>query len=448
MEIFKALMMIFVGLSILNTFLAFFLWKATKYRPCFFLFLYWISLILDFFIHGSAAHLEPFYRVLAASPYQFFVHYLIVSVLASMLEISFPLKKIWFFPFIASAVSLFFYHQKLPPEFFPLPYIIPYSGMYFYIAYQAMRYHRSKLTPSLWALAGLYILFGLHLYDFTYFYTRFDLFLIGFSIALIFLIAFSIVVPAAIIERISMEKALLIAEVKFREQLIQTSKMAALGEMAGGVAHELNNPLTALLLSLESIFDILDQPEQKSEIKPVITNCIGLIDRASQIVSSLLIFSNEDRIGKFQQISLTSLLDNTLILCSEKLKIYHVDFKLSIPSEEIQLRILPAQISQVLLSLINNAFEAVSNKSEKWIHLEVKHVSNQIEFIVTDSGSGVREDIQEKIFQPFFTTKPVGKGPGLGLSIAKGIVESHRGTIYLDKLSPNTRFVVALPLTN
>ena len=448
MEIFKALMLVFVSLSVLNTVLAFFLWKSTKYRPCLYLFLYWVAMVIDFFAHGKVAHLEPFFRVLTINPLQFFLHYLIVQVLASMLQIPFSLKKIWFIPIFTSAISILFYYFKFSPEFFPLPFIITHAAMYFFVAYQAIRYHRTNLTPSLWALCILYVLFGLHLFDFAYFYIRFDLFLIGFSVALIFLMAFSIVVPAAIIERISMEKTLLEAEVKFRERLVQTSRMSALGEMAGGIAHELNNPLTGLLLSLESVIDFTEQPEHQSEVKPILNNCISLVDRVSHIVRSLLIFSNEDRPGKLQTISLTDLIDNTLILCLEKLKKHNVEFNLSMPSEEIQLRILPAQISQVLLNLIINAFEAVSNKTEKWIHLDVQKLATQIEFSVTDSGPGPNKDFEEKIFQPFFTTKSVGQGPGLGLSIAKGIIEAHGGKIYLDKQSSNTRFIVSLPLNN
>ena len=447
MEIFKALMMVFVGLSCINTVLAFFLWKSTNYRPCFYLFLYWISLILDFFLHGKVAHLEPVYRVLAVSPYQFIVHYLIVLVLASMLQIPLRLKKIWFLPIIGITATALIYYFDLPPEFFPIPFIINHSALYFYVAYQAIRYHRPQLTPSLWALAVLYILFGIHLYDFAYFYIRFDYFLIGFDIALVFLIAFSIVVPAAIVERVSIENTVLIAEKKLQERLTQTSKMAALGEMAGGVAHELNNPLAGILLSLESLIDFSDQPENYSEIKPILNNCIGLVDRMSHVVKSLLIFSREDRSGTQQKISLKELLDNTMIFCAEKLKNNNINFSLQLPEKDIQLLIFPAQISQVLLNLVNNAFEAVSEKSEKWIKLQVIWRPNELEFRLTDSGDGIREELRDRIFHPFFTTKPIGKGPGLGLSIAKGIVEAHGGRIFLDTTQSHTCFVFTLPVT-
>ncbi|MBI3556955.1 MAG: GHKL domain-containing protein [Deltaproteobacteria bacterium] len=103
------------------------------------------------------------------------------------------------------------------------------------------------------------------------------------------------------------------------------------------------------------------------------------------------------------------------------------------------------QILTIIMNLVNNARDALEDQPEKWVRLHVTEENDFVEISVTDSGKGISRNIQEKIFQPFFTTKELGKGTGLGLSIAKGIVESHRGALYYDSFCANTRFIVRLP---
>jgi C4-dicarboxylate-specific signal transduction histidine kinase len=104
-------------------------------------------------------------------------------------------------------------------------------------------------------------------------------------------------------------------------------------------------------------------------------------------------------------------------------------------------------VSQVLLNLLNNAFDAVEMASEKWVVITFEVDSDKVSLAIVDSGSGISSGAQAKLFQPFFTTKPVGKGTGLGLSISKGIIESHQGQLSFDKTCVNTKFVITLPRT-
>lgn len=103
------------------------------------------------------------------------------------------------------------------------------------------------------------------------------------------------------------------------------------------------------------------------------------------------------------------------------------------------------QISQVLLNLLNNAFDAIELLPEKWIKLDAMKMEDTIVIHVTDSGHGIPEEEREKIFQPFYTTKPIGKGTGLGLSLSRKIVQDHKGTLTLDTNSAHTRFVIKIP---
>lgn len=115
------------------------------------------------------------------------------------------------------------------------------------------------------------------------------------------------------------------------------------------------------------------------------------------------------------------------------------------PSLSLEIECHSIKISQVLLNLLNNAYDAIQNQKEKWIKVEIIERQHEIDLIVTDSGNGIPVSVQKRMMQPFFTTKDIGKGTGLGLSISQGIVTSHHGKINIDNASMNTRFVITLP---
>ena len=102
------------------------------------------------------------------------------------------------------------------------------------------------------------------------------------------------------------------------------------------------------------------------------------------------------------------------------------------------------EISQVLIILLNNSFDAICKRKERWVKVEAKDLGDATEISVTDSGDGIPLEIQEKILTPFYTTKEVGEGTGLGLSIGKGIIDGHSGRFYIDNNSPNTKFIIEL----
>jgi C4-dicarboxylate-specific signal transduction histidine kinase len=142
---------------------------------------------------------------------------------------------------------------------------------------------------------------------------------------------------------------------------------------------------------------------------------------------------------------LQDIVDQTLILCAEKMRHHGVEIRISGFTEDLSIMCRATQISQVLLSFLNNSFEAIGSLSEKWIEISARAQDPWVELTVTDSGSGISSEISEKIFDPFFTTKEVGKGTGLGLSVSKSVLEAHGGSICLDKKSDHTRFVILFP---
>jgi C4-dicarboxylate-specific signal transduction histidine kinase len=140
------------------------------------------------------------------------------------------------------------------------------------------------------------------------------------------------------------------------------------------------------------------------------------------------------------------LVDDTLELCSERFRLHNIDLRVGPVSDVLDLDCNSVQISQVLLNLLSNAHDAVEGHDRAWVALDVKPRAGTVELSVTDSNPGVPPEIRSKIFQPFFTTKGVGRGTGLGLAVSHGIIEEHHGRLELDLASAHTRFVVTLPL--
>lgn len=224
------------------------------------------------------------------------------------------------------------------------------------------------------------------------------------------------------------------------------AKMALLGEMAAGVAHEINNPLAVigghadqLKMSVEAGRADADRTLRSAEKIRV------MVARISKIVRGLRTFARSGEGDPMSSVTVGSVIDDTLELCAEKIR--HAGITLTVsPHDNFALECSPTQISQVLLNLISNARDAVENLPEKWIRIEAVAYQGFARITVTDSGTGIPEKIRDRILVPFFTTKPIGRGTGLGLSISRGICESHQGVLTVDGESPHTSFIVLLPL--
>lgn len=229
-------------------------------------------------------------------------------------------------------------------------------------------------------------------------------------------------------------------------QLINTAKMAALGEMAGGIAHEINTPLSIIHLLESQIGELIQEdPIDRKTVLEMIQTISATVIRISTIVRGLRTFSREGGTDKFDHVPLATIIDYTLGLCREKLKYKKVILEIEPFPEDLMLDCRHVQISQVLLSLITNSCDAIEECSEKWIKIGARKQNGWIEMWVVDSGKGIPEAIRNKVFDPFFTSKPVGQGTGLGLSVAKGIIDSHGGSLRVDEQCENTRFVISLP---
>jgi C4-dicarboxylate-specific signal transduction histidine kinase len=227
-------------------------------------------------------------------------------------------------------------------------------------------------------------------------------------------------------------------------KLVNSSKMSALGEMAGGIAHEVNTPLTTILLLAEQNLEDLESKKVDVEF---ITSGFKKVEYAARhiakIISGMRMISRNGDIDPYTKTELHTIFNDTVLLCGERFRRDAIELQSEIDNVTIECR--PSQLAQVVLNLFNNASDAITHCREKWIRIEVRGREEDVEIRIINSGPKIAEDVRSRLFQPFFTTKEVGKGTGLGLNISKNIVEAHHGRIVLDEASPNTCFVITLP---
>jgi C4-dicarboxylate-specific signal transduction histidine kinase len=236
-----------------------------------------------------------------------------------------------------------------------------------------------------------------------------------------------------------------------KAQTIESSKLAALGEMAGGIAHEINNPLTIIAGSVMALEKAREKETLDDKKFYSITNSIkSTVKRISTIVNGLKSVSRFGDSNKREEVFLNEVFNNVFGLCTEKFKVNGVKFEIGALGFSDSCFILGNQVllSQVFINLLNNAYDAVSGTLEPWIAIEGHETSKSYVIKIVDSGLGVPEAMRDKIFNPFFTSKDIGKGTGLGLSISHGIVRELGGELYLDIDSENTCFIVELMKPN
>lgn len=225
-----------------------------------------------------------------------------------------------------------------------------------------------------------------------------------------------------------------------REKSIQSARLAALGEMGAGIAHEIKNPLTIVLgnvsvLRAEVIKPQLDSVKITQRLDKVEETCYRIV----KIVDGLKNLSRDSTNQDMSWNQAQDLVSDPLQLVSARLKSHGVDFYAN-QSPDISVFCQPLQIAQVILNLIHNADDAISEQEDKKIRLEYELKENSFDIHVVDNGPGVKNI--EKLFTPFFTTKDPGKGTGLGLSISKKILEKNQGKLIYERRGNETYFTL------
>lgn len=230
-----------------------------------------------------------------------------------------------------------------------------------------------------------------------------------------------------------------------KSKIFYSAKLASIGEMAGGVAHEINNPLAIISGNTYKLERYIKDNPNKEKCNDAISKINQMIIRITKIVDGLRYLSHEQSDKDGRLVEVKKIVDSTLNLCQEKFNSMGINVQVNIPSD-FKIYCREVQISQVLLNLLNNAFEAAKKAENPIIKLEVIMRDNYAEFSVINSGVQISDAIANKIFDPFFTTRVLGKGTGLGLSISKGIANSHQGDLFLDRNRELTTFTMRIPI--
>ena len=246
-------------------------------------------------------------------------------------------------------------------------------------------------------------------------------------------------------ERIRMQKE--VDETRISQ--VNAARLASLGEMAGGIAHEINNPMAIIRGQAEYLQRFLRNVDsvQAGPIVKGLDKIVTTVDRITKIIKGLRAVSRDSSQDPMINQDLLEIISDTLTLFEEKFKLANIRYELKTSEEKLVIACRPAEISQVILNLMNNSYDAILGTEYPWINITVERDKNSVFITFSDSGESIPETIAQKIFQPFYTTKEVGKGTGLGLSISKSIVERHGGKFYLDRSKKSTTFQVVLPLS-
>ncbi|MDY7037017.1 MAG: ATP-binding protein, partial [Thermodesulfobacteriota bacterium] len=226
-------------------------------------------------------------------------------------------------------------------------------------------------------------------------------------------------------------------------QLVQSEKIASVGRMAAGVAHEINNPMSGILIYAELLRDELkNSPQQQSDVQEIIDQT----HRCKKIVSDLLEFSRQS-VGRVSTFNVEEMMQKSLNLLINQALFQNIKITFEIEPEIPEMIGDMGQLQQVFTNLFINAADAMDGKGHLDINVFFNPEKNQFTIIVTDSGPGIPEGLKGKIFDIFFTTKPVGKGTGLGLSISRNIINLHGGNIIVEcPQGGGTQFIIELPL--
>lgn len=234
-----------------------------------------------------------------------------------------------------------------------------------------------------------------------------------------------------------------------QEQLVQAGKLATLGELTTGVAHELNNPLNNIGLFVGNAIDLIELGTVNAEPERILQelhSAMQQVRKATEIISHLRTFGRAASVSR-EHVNIMQVIQRALSLMQEQLRLRQIDIVLHFPMEEVVVMGNAIQLEQVFINLLTNARDALINTARKKITITCVKSGRMVDIRVADSGPGIDEGLEQRIFDPFFTTKEVGAGTGLGLSITYGIIKEHQGTIMVENVpGEGATFWVQLPL--
>jgi C4-dicarboxylate-specific signal transduction histidine kinase len=234
-----------------------------------------------------------------------------------------------------------------------------------------------------------------------------------------------------------------------QEQLVQAGKLATLGELTTGVAHELNNPLNNIGLYVGNVIDRLQMGELTPEnALEDLEKAMEQVRKATEIISHLRTFGRSAKVT-FEPVDVDEVIERALSLMQQQLRLRAIEVDLDLCPDELVVLGNPIQLEQVFINLLTNTRDALEevSKETKWIRISSSLERDRIEIVFADNGPGIPPSLAQRVFDPFFTTKEVGTGTGLGLSITYSIVKEHGGEISISQTpGGGATFTLELPI--
>ena len=227
---------------------------------------------------------------------------------------------------------------------------------------------------------------------------------------------------------------------------VNNAKMILIGEFASGLAHEINNPLTIILGNAKSLLNKNGEEISKVDYQEKINKIIDTSERINKIIKSLKNLGHSPRGNQLERYSLSTVINDVVQIVNVNISDNNVDVHINIPND-LYINCIPSQISQVFLNLFSNSLYEIRKLEERWIKVDAEIVGNNVIIHFMDSGNGIPKDIRDKLMNSFYTTKPIGEGTGLGLTICKRIIKNQGGDIFINEKMKNTCFTIELPIS-
>lgn len=236
-----------------------------------------------------------------------------------------------------------------------------------------------------------------------------------------------------------------LTDIKMREEQIQQSeRLATVGHMAAGVAHEVGNPLTAI----SSLVQVCQRKTDDEFLQDQLKKVRDHIQRINKIVRDLVDFSRPSS-KQSEEVQINEIIESAVGLLQHDARCSDVDFKLNLDTDLPLIPCVPDQLHQVLVNLLLNAVDAMKEVDDPEVTITTELTDDKVQLTITDVGKGIKEENKSRIFEPFFTTKEVGTGTGLGLSVSHGIINKISGSIDVESTyGEGTSFIIELPVSN